>query len=210
MWPIPPAALGIPLDDEPFQPEHGGRHGKRSIASKYYPLIGPYDSADAATLEYHVLLMKLGGVDGVIVDWYGTNACSGLDYDVINQKTAALFNYTRKAGLKFSICYEDLTVQQLINRGCLTATNATANAQQLMLYLQANYFTDPSYLRRSNSPVLLNFGPQYFGTSVNWTNIFSGLNATNKPAFFTEDNWLPPATVARLTGRPCICLPARH
>ena len=27
--------------------------------------------SDPAVLEYHVLLMKLGGIDGVIVDWYG-------------------------------------------------------------------------------------------------------------------------------------------
>src|SRR5579863_7252057 len=44
-------------------------NGQAEIASWYYPLIGPYDSADPAVLEYHVLLMKLGGIDGVIVDW---------------------------------------------------------------------------------------------------------------------------------------------
>src|ERR1017187_10349760 len=46
-------------------------NGNREIDSWYYPLIGPYDSIDPAVLEYHVLLMKLGGIDGVIVDWYG-------------------------------------------------------------------------------------------------------------------------------------------
>jgi len=36
---------------------------KHQIASWYYPLIGPYDSLDPAVLEYHVLLMKLAGID---------------------------------------------------------------------------------------------------------------------------------------------------
>jgi hypothetical protein len=38
----------------------------------------------------------------------------------------------------------------------------------------------------------LNFGPQYFHNSSDWTSIFSGLNPTNQPAFFTEDNRLAP------------------
>ena len=44
---------------------------KRQIASHFYPLIGPYDSADPAVLECQLLQMKLAGIDGVIVDWYG-------------------------------------------------------------------------------------------------------------------------------------------
>src|ERR1035438_5153694 len=53
-----------------FNPDKVNASGEREIASWYYPLIGPYDSADPAVLEYHVLLMKLAGIDGVIVDWY--------------------------------------------------------------------------------------------------------------------------------------------
>src|ERR1700712_25556 len=51
-----------------FDPEKVNASGEREIASWYYPLIGPYDSADPVVLEYHVLLMKLAGIDGVIVD----------------------------------------------------------------------------------------------------------------------------------------------
>src|SRR5215469_15931106 len=50
-----------------FDPDTIGASGERQIASWYYPLIGPYDSADPAVLEYHVLLMKLAGIDGIIV-----------------------------------------------------------------------------------------------------------------------------------------------
>jgi hypothetical protein len=165
-------------------------NGEQEIASWYYPLIGPYDSADPAVLEYHVLLMKLAGVDGVIVDWYGMDNFD--DYAINNTRTLDLFNYTRKAGLAFSLCYEDATIQTEINGGFITASGAIAHAQQTMLYAQTNFFDDPSYLRLDTLPVLLNFGPQYFHTSSAWVSNFSVLNATNLPAFFTENNLLSP------------------
>jgi hypothetical protein len=166
-------------------------NGEREIASWYYPLIGPYDSADPAVLEYHVLLIKLGGMDGVIVDWYGPDNFN--DYALNNARTLALFNYTRKAGLKFSLCYEDSTIKQEISGGFITAARAVAHAQQTMLYAETNFFTDPSFLRWQNSPVLLNFGPQYFTTSSEWISNFSTLSAPNRPAFFSENIRLAPA-----------------
>ncbi|HEY5297660.1 MAG TPA: glycoside hydrolase family 71/99-like protein [Verrucomicrobiae bacterium] len=183
------------LNSANYNPNVINGSGEREIASWYYPLIGPYDSLDPAVLEYHVLLMKLAGIDGVIVDWYGQD--NYYDYGINNQRTLALFNYTRKAGLKFSLCYEDATIQNEINGGSMngvdvTAGNAIAHAQQTMLYAQTNFFTDPSFLRLNNAPVLLNFGPQYFHNSSDWTSIFSVLNSTNQPAFFTEDNRLSP------------------
>ncbi|HEV2455980.1 MAG TPA: hypothetical protein VGY98_17075 [Verrucomicrobiae bacterium] len=172
-----------------FNPNLVNPDGTREIASWYYPQIGPYDSADPATLEYHVLLIKLAGMDGVIVDWYGMDNFN--DYAINNQRTADLFNFTKKAGLKSCLCYEDSTIQQEINGKFITAANAISHAQQTMLYAQTNYFIDPSYLRWNNRPVLLNFGPQYFTANSNWVSIFSVLNTTNQPAFFTEDNRLP-------------------
>ncbi len=170
-----------------FDPDAFNASGERQIASWYYPIIGPYDSADPAVLEYHVLLMKLAGIDGVIVDWYGPD--NYLDYGINNDRTAAVLQFARKAGLKFCLCYEDQTIQQEINGGYIASSNAIAHAQQTMLYVQTNYFADAGYLKWSNRPVLLNFGPQYFKTNSQWQDIFSVL--TNPPAFFTEDNRLP-------------------
>jgi hypothetical protein len=172
-----------------FDPDKVNASGEREIASWYYPLIGPYDSSDPAVLEYHVLLMKLAGVDGVIVDWYGS--ANFLDYGVNNQATLKLFQFTRKAGLKFSICYEDQTIQHMLDGKYLTAAEVLPHARQEMLYLQTNFFSDASYLRFKGQPVLLNFGPQHFIMNSNWEDIFSVLAPTNQPAFFTEDNRLP-------------------
>jgi hypothetical protein len=183
------AAWGWHWTMDHFNPDTLNAAGQRQIASWYYPLIGPYDSSDPAVLEYHVLLMKLAGIDGVIVDWYGS--ADVLDYGVNNQATLKLFEFTRKAGLRFSICYEDQTIQHMIDGGFLVPADAISHARQEMLYLQGKYFPDPSYLRLNGRPVLLNFGPQYFQTSSNWDDIFSALAASNRPAFFTEDNRLP-------------------
>ena len=177
-----------------FNPDTVSVSGERQIASWYYPLIGPYDSSDPAVLEYHVLLMKLAGVDGVIVDWYGSS--DFLDYGINNQATLKLFQCVRNAGLKFSICYEDQTIQHMIDGNFLAAHDAIAHARQEMLYLETNFFSDAGYLRLQGRPVLLNFGPQHFMMSSNWEDIFSVLATTNQPAFFTEDNRLPAGTGA--------------
>jgi hypothetical protein len=177
-----------------FNPDRINAAGEREIASWYDPLIGPYDSSDPAVLEYHVLLMKLAGVDGVIVDWYGS--ANYLDYDLNNRATLKLFEFTRKAGLKFCICYEDQTIQHMLDGHYLQSGQAISEAQQEMLYLQTNFFGDASYLRLNGRPVLLNFGPQHFMASSNWEAIFSVLQTTNRPAFFTEDNRLAISTGA--------------
>lgn len=177
-----------------FNPDRINAAGERQIASWYYPLIGPYDSSDPAVVEYHVLLMKLAGIDGVIIDWYGS--ADFLDYRSNDEATLKLFRFARKAGLKFCICYEDQTIRHMIDAGYLPATNAVLHAQQEMRYLQTRFFSDASYLRWKGRPVLLNFGPQYFTASSNWDAIFSVFTPSNRPAFFTEDNRLPIGTGA--------------
>ena len=158
-----------------FNPNIVSTNGERAIASWYYPKIGPYDSADPAALENQVLLLKLAGADGVIVDWYGTD--NYYDYAVNNEKTLALFHWTRRAGLKFSLCFEDATVKNEVSGGIITAAEAVKHTQKTMRYVETNYFNDASFLRLNGHPVLLNFGPQYFTNTSDWTAIFSVLVA---------------------------------
>lgn len=175
-----------------FNPDIIDASGQREIGSHYYPLIGPYDSLDPAVLEYHVLLMKLAGIDGAIVDWYGN--ANFADYAMINNITSRFFSWTRRAGLKFAICYEDQTIGHMIDNKFITADQAISEAQSVMRYLQANYFNDASYFKLNATPVLLNFGPEFFKTNADWQTIFSVLPQT--PAFFTENTRLPVAAGA--------------
>ncbi len=45
---------------------------KDKLLRDFYPLIGPYASSDKAVIEYQLLLMKYAGIDGVLIDWYGS------------------------------------------------------------------------------------------------------------------------------------------
>jgi len=162
-------------------------NGERQIASQFYPSIGPYDSSDPVVLEYHVALMKLAGIDGVIVDWYGSQNYN--DYPFINTATLRLFEATQRAGLDFSICYEDNTIKWMVDNGKIPASQAITRAQQDLLQLQQRYFTNSLYLRHDNKPTLFTFGPQYFTNNPAWhpwESIFSVL--TTNPCFVTLDN----------------------
>ena len=174
-----------------FNPENM-ENGRREIASHYYPLTGPYDSEDPDILEYQTLLMKLSGIDGVLVDWYGME--DFWDYGVLNRATGALFQACEKAGLSFAICYEDQTIGHMIDNNHIAAENAIAHGQHVMQYLETTWFNSPTYQKMNEEPLLLVFGPQYFKTTSNWNELFSVLSTP--PLFFTEDNRIRPAVGA--------------
>jgi len=181
-----------------FNPNTIDGDGHREIASHYYPLTGPYDSQDGDILEYQVLLMKLSGIDGVTVDWYGIE--DFYDYAINNQSTQAFFNYIKLAELSFSICYEDQTIGHMVDGGHLIINDVYTHGQDVMLYMQDNWFTDDTYLNLSGQPVLLTFGPQYYHSSTEWDTLFSVLDV--EPAFFTLDNQLAPVAVGAFPWPP--------
>jgi hypothetical protein len=133
--------------------------GKREIASHYYPLIGPYASNDPDVLEYHLLLMKLSGIDGVLIDWYGKQGSNG-DIGNLLKNSNAIVDAAEKFGLKFAVVMED--------RFSRNVDDAKAN----VTYLNTNYFTSPNYLRIDNHPLMAIFGPITFQTPAQWGQIF--------------------------------------
>ena len=153
--------------------------GKREIATYYYPLIGPYASSDEDVLEYHLLLMKYSGIDGVLIDWYGT--IDLFDYPDNFENSEALIEMVNKTGLSFGICYEDRTVQIAFDNS--TITDKIEAAQADMEYLENNLFSMNSYITIENKPVLMIFGPETFHTEDDWTQIFSDLSLA--PCFIT-------------------------
>jgi hypothetical protein len=146
--------------------------GKHQIASHDYPMIGPYDSSDPHVLEYHVLLMKLAGIDGVIIDGYGT--ADFYDYRQLHINTGHLIQYLRKAGLKYTICYEDQSVKHMVAGGKLDHREAAAHARKQLLWLDSQWFDDDNYVRVDDRPLLLVFGPQYFNRNQ-WKRVRRGL-----------------------------------
>src|SRR6516162_4575045 len=121
--------------------------GKRQIASHYYPMIGPYDSTDPDVLEYHMLLMKYSGVDGLLVDWYGQKGTNG-DINSLLNASNAIVNQTNNYGLGVGVVLEDNFAGSLTN-GLPDGSNsqAVSNVTQNMQYLAANYFNKPNYIK---------------------------------------------------------------
>jgi hypothetical protein len=137
--------------------------GQRQIASHYYPLIGPYDSSDKYVIEYHMLLAKLCGVDGVIVDWYGNHGTNG-DINSLLSASNKIVAATKNYGLQVGVTLED--------RFAASTADVTANIN----YLQQNYFTQPNYIRvgASKSALMTVFGPVKFQQPSQWNTILSG------------------------------------
>ena len=147
--------------------------GKRQIASHYYPKIGPYDSSDPNVIEYHLLLMKYAGIDGVMIDWYGVQGTNG-DVGSLRVNSENLIRNVDDFGLKFGVVMED--------RFWGSLSTAQANVE----YLRHNpnpaqypnypgYFENPAYIRRGpgNDPLVMNFGPITFQQPSQWTQILA-------------------------------------
>ena len=156
-----------------FNPDKVKANGQREIASHDYPLICPYDSNDPHALECHALLMKLAGIDGAIIDWYGTEQFA--DYATLHRNTQHFVKHLKRAGLQFAICYEDRTVKHMVETEYLSKQEDVAHGQKVMKWLADNWFRDEAYLKLNGRPVLLVFGPLYF-TKDQWSQIMSGLS----------------------------------
>ena len=143
-------------------------NGQRSIASHYYPLIGPYDSNDEHYLEYALICMKLSGIDGILIDFYGQSQFN--DYPQLLIASNAVIEMCEKVGLDFAIVYEDRTIKSILDQGY---GNKVSLAKEDLLYIEKNYFSKSHYINIDNKPILLNFGPITLTSNEDWENAFS-------------------------------------
>ncbi|MCF8358978.1 MAG: hypothetical protein K9H26_09490 [Prolixibacteraceae bacterium] len=154
-----------------MNPEKTDEDGKREIASHFYPLTGPYASNDPDIIEYQLLLMKYSGIDGVLIDWYGSTGFN--DYKTNRDNSEAIINALDKVGMKFAIVYEDRTIQEVVEKDA--STTRIDAAIDDMLYIEENYFNRSSYIHINGEPLLLVFGPVEFHEASEWEEIFSVL-----------------------------------
>jgi hypothetical protein len=145
-------------------------NGRRQIAAHYYPLIGPYASRDAEAIEYHMLLMKYAGIDGVLINWYGVQGTNG---DIGNLLTSsnAIVERVDDFGLKFGVILED-------RFSTVSSSNLTPDVEKgkaNMAYLRDHYFNNASYIRQNagDDPLVGVFGPIRFQQPSQWTQILA-------------------------------------
>ncbi len=154
--------------------------GLPDIWSNYHPLIGPYDSADPDVIECQLLQMKLAGVDGVIVDWYGTSDAA--DYGPLHAASRVLFEQCGKLGMRFAVCYEDRTIQFQVESGQLAPDAIGEQLQRDLAWVAEHWFTADHYARIEGKPLLLNFGPIYIKEPATWKEVLTSL--PERPAFY--------------------------
>ena len=147
-----------------------GEQGARQIASHFHPSIGPYDSGNPQVLEYHLLLMKLSGIDGVIVDWYGLEDFR--DYPILHQNTQQLIEQAERLHLSFAICYEDQTVPALVESGKLAASERVPHVSREIAWLDKNWFHLNGYVKLQGHPLLISFGHEGLSDDE-WTKVLS-------------------------------------
>jgi len=155
--------------------------GQRQIASYYYPIIGPYSSSDPDLQEYHFLLMKMAGVDGVIFDWYGSRDL--YDYGLIKNSTETFIDVIENLGLDFSIMYEDRAAQHAVSNGL--ADNIVDAARMDFEYINDEYFSSPNYLKNDDNNLLMVFGPDHLTEMNQWDQVFDVFAPDEKPDFLT-------------------------
>ncbi len=161
-------------------PEVMKENGLPDIWSKFHPLIGLYDSTDPDVLECQLLQMKLAGVNGVIVDWYGTYPAA--DYPAIHEATKAMFDAGGRFDMKFAACYEDRSLELLVNWGKISSEEVPAQLAENLKWAAAEWFGAPQYFQFEGRPLLLNFGPIYVKDKEAWAEAVGACDP--QPAFF--------------------------
>lgn len=161
-------------------PSKIGEDGLPDIWSHYHPLIGLYDSTDEAVVECQLLQMKLAGVDGVVADWYGIGATA--DYPAIHEATGRLFEVAGRLGMRFAVCYEDRTLDYMVETGALAEDEVGRQLSETVAWLGSEWFPAPHYLRMNERPLLMNFGPIHVKDPEVWSGAMAA--APERPAFY--------------------------
>jgi hypothetical protein len=144
----------------------------RDISSHYHPLIGPYDGQDTSVIQYHLLLMKLCGIDGLVIDWYGSDGL--YDHPPLLVNSNAIISQLNNVGMKYAIMMEDggYSYSQLQTDGAYAVSNYFPTAQ----YVKLGDMRGPTATNAS-SPLVGVFGPgnnSSVDTQGPWNTILSG------------------------------------
>jgi hypothetical protein len=154
--------------------------GKREIASHYYPLIGPYDSQDPNVIEYHFLLMKYSGIDGILINWYGEIGTNG-DVGLLLENSNAIVNNTDMLDMDFSVIMEDKFVGT--ENGLKPVDYVYTNIE----YLKNNYFSKNTFIRtNAGKPLFGIFGPIEVTGESDWN---YALSAAGEDVVFLPLYW---------------------
>lgn len=154
-----------------------------SVASHYTPLIGAYDNGEPDYCEYAVTIMKLTGLDGVMIDYLSNT--DFYDWNLLHEHTKEIIPWLKKAGLDYVIVYEDNAARIASENGLGTVVDL---AQNHFDYMAEHFFSDQNYVHYNNLPLVLTFGPQSGMTSQEWRSVISDEYALSTLNYDIENN----------------------
>lgn len=174
------------------------------IAAHMTPLIGPYSSADSKVVEWQLALMRDAGIEGVVIDWYGTRAARDRDYQLLLDASDQIINQASAMDppMKFTVCYEDATSVSgtfpLFDSPIDEEREPPEPARTLGLaqmvadfeYIRDHYMSKEGFLTdNEGAPVILVFGPRNFQNRSDWSEVLDVVFAGRvRPVLLT----LPP------------------
>lgn len=174
------------------------------VAAHITPLIGPYSSSDPHLIQYHLSLMKLCGIKGLIVNWYGTRRAK--DFELNLAASDAIAAECESSGMLFTICYEDWTLADDLRWGerpqGQKLEQCLQQLRQDFQYISERYMNMMNFVRDPNGrAVILLFGPRILMMPEDWTSMLSDVFAEEKTLLLalphsaaTREHfaWLPP------------------
>src|SRR3989449_3723048 len=135
-----------------------------------------YNSQDPAQIHRQITDMISRGIDGVIIDWYGSR-------DTFTNTTTlrVMTEAEQHAGFKFAIMIDKGAIKLSACSGC---TPQQTLIEQLH-YVEQTFVPSPAYLRINGRPLITNFDVELHYPSVNWR--AAAASATTDPVFIFDD-----------------------
>jgi hypothetical protein len=135
-----------------------------------------YSETNAAQVQSQIDDMVSRGIDGAIIDWYGTD-------NSIDQATQLVMAAAEShPGFTFSIMIDQGAIEWYSCPGC-SPQQALVNDLQ---YIEKTYFSSPAYMTIEGRPVVTNFNVSLSYPSVDWNAANASLST--HPVYIFENN----------------------
>lgn len=136
-----------------------------------------YSSTDAAQVHRQINDMISRGINGVVIDWYGT----GTSNDIDKATKLVMAEAETHPGFTFAIMIDQGAIQWYSCKGCSPQQALVADLQ----YIEQTYFPSPAYMKWDGRPVVTNFNID-LSYSVDWNAASAALST--QPQFVFQNN----------------------
>ena len=141
-------------------------------------ILTGYNSNDATTVKNQVSDMISRGINGMIIDWYGSAAAieNGATLKIMAEAQS------RSPVFEFAIMEDKGAVSNCVSR---TGQSETQCVISDLSYVASTYFPSPAYMRKGGRPVVLFFISS--SDPIDWNQVRSG--APGNPLLIFQDNF---------------------